>query len=92
MAGARLGDGDVAGNLTSDPETGLDWDAVDLRFFLQTGLTPDGDAAGGAMALVVEHSTGKMTPEDLDALVAWLQDLPPVRNTVPKPPSDEDGG
>ena len=88
MAGARLGDGDVAGNLTPDPETGLDWGAVDLRFFLQTGLTPDGDAAGGAMALVVEHSTGKMTPEDLDALVAWLQDLPPVRNTVKKPPSD----
>ena len=88
MAGARLGDGDVAGNLTPDPETGLDWDAVDLRFFLQTGLTPDGDAAGGAMALVVEHSTGKMTPEDLDALVAWLQDLPPVRNTVKKPQSD----
>ena len=88
MAGARLGDGDVAGNLTPDPETGLDWDAVDLRFFLQTGLTPDGDAAGGAMALVVEHSTGKMTPEDLDALVAWLQDLPAVRNTVKKPPSD----
>ncbi len=88
MAGARLGDGDVAGNLTPDPDTGLDWDATDLRFFLQTGLTPDGDAAGGAMALVVEHSTGKMTPEDLDALVAWLEDLPPVRNALTKPSSD----
>ena len=92
MAGARLGDGDVAGNLTPDPETGLDWDAADLRFFLQTGLTPDGDAAGGAMALVVEHSTAKMTPADLEALVAWLADLPPVRHTVPKRSSDPGGG
>ncbi len=82
MGGARLGDGDVAGNLTPDPETGLDWDAADLRFFLQTGLTPDGDAAGGAMALVVEHSTSRMTADDLDALVVWMQNLPPVRHTV----------
>ena len=88
MAGARLGDGDVAGNLTPDPDTGLDWDATDLRFFLQTGLTPDGDAAGGAMALVVEHSTGKMTPEDLEALVTWLKGLPPVRNALTTSPSD----
>ncbi len=88
MAGAVLGDGDVAGNLTSDPETGLDWDAIDLRFFLQIGLTPDGDAAGGAMALVIEHSTGTMTAEDLDALVTWIKRLPPVRNKVEAPPSD----
>ena len=40
------------------------------------------------MALVVEHSTGKMTPEDLDALVAWLEALPPVQNALKKPSSD----
>ncbi len=88
MAGAVLGDGDVAGNLTPDPETGLDWGAADLRFFLQTGLTPDGDAAGGAMALVIEHSTGKMTVDDLEALVAWLQALEPVHHAVRAPQED----
>jgi hypothetical protein len=45
---------------------------------LQTGLTPDGDALSESMAEVVENTTSKLTPQDLDALVAYLRSLLPL--------------
>ena len=41
-------------------------------------MTPDGDVAAESMAEVVRNTTGKLTPEDLDAVVAYLRSLPPL--------------
>jgi mono/diheme cytochrome c family protein len=49
------------------------WSAGDLAEFLSSGMTPDGDFAGGEMAEVIRNSTGKLTAEDLAALVAYLR-------------------
>jgi mono/diheme cytochrome c family protein len=50
----------------------------DLKDLLTTGLTPDGDVPAKAMAEVIENTTSKLTPADLDALIAYLRALPPL--------------
>ena len=55
------------------PERLARWSAGDLAEFLSSGMTPDGDFAGGEMAEVIRNSTGKLTAEDLAALVAYLR-------------------
>ncbi len=55
------------------PERLARWSAGDLSEFLSSGMTPDGDFAGGEMAEVIRNSTGKLTAEDLAALVAFLR-------------------
>ncbi len=83
FAGSVLGDGDTASNITPDNETGIgNWSEGDFRFFLSTGLNPEGDSAGGAMALVIEHSTGKLVEEDSLAMVDYLRNLPAIANEV----------
>jgi mono/diheme cytochrome c family protein len=49
------------------------WSAGDLSEFLSSGMTPDGDFAGGEMAEVIRNSTGKLSADDLSALVAYLR-------------------
>jgi len=49
-----------------------------LAFYLETGMTPDGDFAGGAMATVIDHGTGKLTKEDRAAIASYILSLPPV--------------
>ena len=51
---------------------------AELKEFLQSGMTPDGDVAAESMAEVVRNTTGQLTPQDLDALVAYLRSLPPL--------------
>jgi mono/diheme cytochrome c family protein len=41
-------------------------------------MTPDGDVAAEAMAEVVKNTTSQLTPQDLDAVVAYLRSLPPL--------------
>ena len=41
-------------------------------------MTPDGDVAAESMAEVVQNTTSKLTPEDLDAVIAYLRSLPPL--------------
>jgi mono/diheme cytochrome c family protein len=41
-------------------------------------MTPDGDVAAEAMGEVVRNTTGQLTPEDLDAVIAYLRTLPPL--------------
>jgi mono/diheme cytochrome c family protein len=50
----------------------------DLKEFLLTAMTPDGDVAAEAMAEVVRNTTSQLTPQDLDALIAYLRSLPPL--------------
>ena len=39
-----------------------EWTFEDLTFFLEIGMTPDGDFTGGHMVQVIEYSTGKLNP------------------------------
>ena len=84
MAGARAGpEGKPVPNITPDRETGIgDWSGVDIAFFLLTGITPEGDAAGGLMAEVIERSTRHLTAPDRAAIARYLGTLPPIRNRI----------
>lgn len=77
LAGAVSGpEGKGVPNLT--PAKLKKWDDRDLREFLQSGLTPDGDVAAEAMGEVVRNTTSQLTPEDLTAVIAYLRSLPPL--------------
>lgn len=94
FAGTAEGpDGDPVPNITPHPETGIGaWSDGDLIFLFQTSLLPDGDSVGGLMAEVVENSTRHLSEADLEAIVAYLRSLEPIRNRVGKAPEDDDGG
>ena len=49
---------------------------AELKDFLASGTTPDGDAPAEAMAEVIRNTTGQLTPGDMDALIAYLRALP----------------
>ena len=52
------------------------WSDGDLTLFLETGLTPEGDVAGGAMGEVVRNTTSKLTADDRAAIVTYLRTVP----------------
>jgi mono/diheme cytochrome c family protein len=72
LAGAK----DVAPNLT--PTRLKNWSDADLRNFLTTGLTADGDVPAKEMGEVITNTTSKVTPEDLNAIIAFLRSVPPL--------------
>jgi mono/diheme cytochrome c family protein len=77
LAGTASGpEGKSVPNLT--PAKLKKWDDRDLREFLQSGLTPDGDVAAEAMGEVVRNTTSQLTAEDLAAMIAYLRSLPPL--------------
>jgi mono/diheme cytochrome c family protein len=79
LAGTAKGpDGDRVPNLT--PTRLKKWDDAELKYFLQTGLTPDGDVAAETMGEVIRNTTGALTPEDLAAMIAYLRSLPAIPN------------
>lgn len=97
LAGAPAPDGYLAGsdigfeipglgvfyppNLTSDRQTGLgDWSAEEIAAAIVAGQRPDGRELAPIMPW---QSYGAITVEDLEALVAFLQSLPPVDHQVP---------
>lgn len=76
FSGAELPDGSTAPNITPDRENGIGrWRPHHLLRYLDIGMTPEGDFAGGSMAHVIEDSTRFLTPEDRRALVVFLLDL-----------------
>lgn len=75
LAGTASGpEGKSVPNLT--PAKLKKWDDRDLREFLQSGLTPDGDVAAEAMGEVVRNTTSQLSAEDLAAMIAYLRSLP----------------
>jgi len=77
LAGSKTGPaGKGVPNLT--PTKLKKWDDAELKEFLQTGLTPDGDVAAETMGEVIRNTTSQLTPEDLAAVVAYLRALPPL--------------
>ena len=72
----RRRQGDVAPNLT--PTRLKSWSDADLRNFLTTGLTADGDVPAREMGEVIANTTSQLSPEDLDAMIAY----PPHRAAI----------
>jgi mono/diheme cytochrome c family protein len=72
--------GPAGGKIPNITPAGLGkWSDGDLKEFLGSGMTPDGDFAGGEMAEVIRNSSSKLTPEDLQAMVGYLRSLPARR-------------
>jgi mono/diheme cytochrome c family protein len=70
-------------NITPD-STGLkSWSEKDIAYALETGFTPDGDSLGGSMTKVQENMA-KLTPEDRQAIAAYLRSIAPIANERPK--------
>lgn len=53
----------------------LDWSATDIAYYLETGLTPDYDSAGGTMVSVIANM-GHLTKDDRTAIALYLKALP----------------
>lgn len=53
------------------------WQKEDITFALETGMKPDGDVMGGAMAEVVEDSTSHLSLDDLEAMTSYLMTVTP---------------
>jgi mono/diheme cytochrome c family protein len=70
-------------NLTSDKETGLgNWTDAQIIAALQKGERPDGRMLAPIMPW---RAFAGMTPDDAQAIVAYLRTLPAVRSKVPGP-------
>jgi mono/diheme cytochrome c family protein len=66
-------------NITGHAKRGIkDWSGDDIVSFLEIGITPDGDFAGGAMTDVIEDATSKLTATDLAAIATYLKSLPAI--------------
>ena len=74
LAGGKGPDGKGVPNLT--PTKLKKWSEDELKYFLTTGLTSDGDVTAQAMGDVVANTTSRITPADLDAIIAYLRTLP----------------
>jgi mono/diheme cytochrome c family protein len=72
LAGAK----DIAPNLT--PTRLKSASDAELRSFLTTGLTAEGDVPAKEMGEVIANTTSQLTPQDLDAIIAFLRSLPPL--------------
>jgi mono/diheme cytochrome c family protein len=91
LAGNPAGpDGKPVPNITPHPEDGIGkWSKSDVTFALQTGILPDGDVLGGAMAEVVEDATSHLTADDRSAIADYLLSLPPLEDAAPAPAAGE---
>lgn len=66
-------------NITPDRKTGIGkWSESDIADYLETGMTPDGDFAGDAMAEVIDNNTSHLTKEDRRAIAVYLRSQPAV--------------
>jgi mono/diheme cytochrome c family protein len=67
-------------NITPDPETGIElWSDADIKTAITEGVTSGGQHLSPPMPFAFYKN---MTPEDLDAIVAYLRTVPPIRNEV----------
>lgn len=73
----------TASNITQDKETGIGaWSDADIKKLLRTGVRPN----GVQVAMVMPTDFYEIISEsDLDAIVAYLRTVKPIKNTVPAP-------
>lgn len=68
-------------NITSDPETGIGaWSDDEVKRAITQGINKSGKQLVPPMPYPFFKN---LSAEDLDALVAWVRTLPPVKNDVP---------
>lgn len=73
----------TASNITPDKETGIGaWSDGDLKKTMLDGVRPNGVALAPVMPT---GFYGILLPNDLDAIVAYLHTVAPVKNKVPDP-------
>jgi hypothetical protein len=58
------------------------WTEKDIAAFLDSGMTPSGDFAGGSMAEVIRN-TSLLGAADRAAIAAFIAALPPVQGPTP---------
>jgi mono/diheme cytochrome c family protein len=78
----------TAPNITPDVETGIgSWSDAEIKRALVEGMRPDhGRLAGVPLAAIMPANFYRaLLPNDLDAIVAYLRTVSPVRNEVPDP-------
>jgi len=78
----------TASNITPDRETGIgSWSDAEIKRALVEGSRPDhGRLAGVQLAAIMPANFYKaLLPEDLDAVIAYLRSVTPIRNEVPDP-------
>jgi mono/diheme cytochrome c family protein len=69
-----------------------DWTRKDIAGFLENGLTPDGDSAGGSMVRVIKN-TSQLPASDRAGIAEYLKSLPPVEGPPkPKKAEKKEGG
>ena len=79
LAGTDKGpEGKSVANIT--PARLKKWSDSEIRDFLQTGMTSDGDVTSETMGEVVTNTTSQLTPGDLAALIAHLRTVHPVES------------
>ncbi len=72
----------VASNITPDRETGIgDWTDGEKIRAIREGIAKDGHVL---FPLMPYESYRRMADDDVQALVAYMNTLPPVRNPLPK--------
>ena len=84
FSGSKEGpEGELAPNITPHKITGIgDWTKVDISYFLETGMKPDGDYTQGLMAEVIEHGYYYLKVEDFVAVAEYLISLLPINNNL----------
>jgi mono/diheme cytochrome c family protein len=73
----------TASNITQDKETGIGaWSDSDIKKLMRTGVRPN----GVQIAMVMPTDFYEIVTErDMNAIVAYLRTIKPVKNTVPDP-------
>jgi len=91
LAGSTEGpEGELAPNITPDRRTGIgDWSAIDIAWYLETGIKPDGDDSQGLMAEVIEHGFARVPGADRAAIAEYLLALPAIEHALKAPPRPE---
>ena len=73
----------TAPNITQDKDTGIGkWSDADIKQLLRKGVKPDGVAIATVMPTGFYEI---ITDKDMDAIVAYLRTIKPIKNKVPDP-------
>ena len=71
-----------APNITPDPETGIGaWSDEEIANAIRNGVRPDGSLIGPIMPIGLYRG---LSDADVSAIVAYMRQVPAVRNEVPK--------
>lgn len=77
-----LGGGVHPSNITPDRETGIGrYSDAELKVMIREGKRPDGSLVGPPMPFMFYRN---MADADVDAIIAYLRTVPPVKNAVAK--------